>query len=182
MKMHSVFAMAVATCLLPALARAQEKKVTCADNTIVTTDSACENHGGVQKPGGLNRVGKQLNKAALDVKDEAKRTPGNVESGAKTVGHNVSEAAGDIGNGAKKTAKKARHGAGEAAGDVSKGTKHTAKKLRHGAGEAAGDVSEGAKKAVHPKTYKANCTDGTTWTGRDKSDACKNHGSVSNWP
>jgi hypothetical protein len=182
MKMNSVFAMAVATCLLPALAQAQEKRVTCSDNTVVTTDRACDNHGGVQKPGGLNRVGKQLNKAALDVKDEAKRTPGNVESGAKSVGHNVSEAAGDVGNGVKKTAKKARHGAGEAAGDVSKGTQHTAKKLRHGAGEAAGDVSKGAQKAVHPKTYKANCTDGTTWTGRDKSDACKNHGSVSNWP
>jgi hypothetical protein len=171
MKMHSVLALAAAACLVPALARAQEKKVTCADNTIVTSDAACANHGGVQKPGGLNRVGKQLNKAALDVKDEAKRTPGNVETGAKTLGHNVTEAAGDVGNGAKKATKK-----------VAKGTKHTAKKLRHGAGEAAGDVSEGAQKVVHPKTYKANCTDGTTWEGRDKSDACKNHGGVSNWP
>jgi hypothetical protein len=171
MKMHSVLAMAAAACLVPALARAQEKKVTCADNTIVTSDAACADHGGVQKPGGLNRVGKQLNKAALDVKDEAKRTPENVETGAKTLGHNVTEAAGDVGNGAKKATKK-----------VAKGTKHTAKKLRHGAGEAAGDVSEGAQKVVHPKTYKANCTDGTTWQGRDKDDACKNHGGVSNWP
>jgi hypothetical protein len=171
MKMHSVLAIAAAACLVPALARAQEKKVTCADNTIVTSDAACADHGGVQKPGGLNNVGKQLKKAALDVKDEAKRTPGNVETGAKTVGHNVSEAAGDVGNGAKKATKK-----------VAKGTKHTVKKVRHGAGEAAGDVSEGAQKAVHPKTYKASCKDGTSWEGRDKSDACLNHGGVSNWP
>lgn len=182
MKMHSVLAMAAALCVVPTLARAQEKKVTCADNTIVTTDDACANHGGVQKAGGLHRVGKQINKAALDVKDEAKRTPKNVETGAKTVGHNVSEAAGDVGNGAKKTVKKVRHGTSEAAGDVSNGARHTAKKLRHGAGEAAGDVSKGAQKAVHPKTYKANCNDGTAWEGRDKSDACKNHGGVSNWP
>lgn len=182
MKMHSVLAIAAAACLVPALARAQEKKVTCADNTIVTSDAACAKHGGVQKPGGLNRVGKQLNKAALDVKDEAKRTPSNVEKGAITLGHNVSEAAGDVGNGAKKTVKKARHGAGEAAGDASKGAQHTAKKIRHGAGEAAGDVSKGAQKVVHPKTYRANCGDGSIWKGRDKSNACKNHGGVSSWP
>jgi hypothetical protein len=171
MKMNSVLAIAAAVCMLPALARAQEKKVTCADNTIVTSDAACDGHGGVQKPGGLNRVGKQLNKAALDVKDEAKRTPGNVSTGAKNLGQNVSEAAGDVGSGAKKVAKKSEHG-----------VKHTAKKLRHGAGEAAGDVSKTAQKVVHPKTYKANCKDGTAWEGRDKSNACLNHGGVSNWP
>lgn len=182
MKMHSVLAIAAAACLVPALARAQEKKVTCADNTIVASDAACADHGGVQKPGGLNRVGKQLNKAALDVKDEAKRTPGNVEKGAKTVGHNVSEAAGDVGHGVKKTAKKVGHGTAEAASDAGNAAKHTVKKVRHGTGEAAGDVSKGAQKAVHPKTYKANCNDGTSWKGRDKSDACKNHGGVSNWP
>lgn len=160
MKMHSVLAMAAAALMVPALARAQAKKITCADHTIVTTDEACADHGGVQKAGGLHQVGKQLHKAASDVKAEAKRTPSNVESGAKTAGHNVSEAAGDVGKGAKKTVKKARHGAGEAAGDVSKG----------------------AQKVVHPKTYKANCKDGTTWQGRDKSNACLNHGGVSNRP
>ena len=182
MKMYSVLAIAATFCVAPALAHAQEKKVTCADHTIVTTDDACANHGGVQKPGGLNRVGKQLNKAAIDVKDEAKRTPGNVQTGAKTLGHNVSEAAGDVGHGVKKTAKKVGHGTKEAASDVGSGVKHTARKLRHGAGEAAGDVSKGAQKTVHPNTYKANCKDGTTWEGRDKSDACKDHGGVSNWP
>jgi hypothetical protein len=160
MKVNSVLTLLAAAFLVPTLARAQESKVTCADNTIVTSKAACDSHGGVQKPGGLKRVGKQLNKAALDVKDEAKRTPKNVATGAKTVGHNVSEAAGDVGSGVKKTAKK----------------------VRHGAGEAAGDVSTGAQKAVHPKTYKANCTDGTTWEGRSKSNACKNHGGVANWP
>jgi hypothetical protein len=160
MKMHCVLSMLAAACLVPTLASAQEKKVTCADNTVVTSDAACANHGGKQKPGGLNRVGKQLNKAAIDVKDEAQRTPKNVATGAKTAGHNVSEAAGDVGHGVKKTAKKAVHGTHEAAGDVSKG----------------------AQKAVHPKTYKANCKDGTTWTGRTKSSACKDHGGVSNWP
>jgi hypothetical protein len=158
--MHSVLAIAAAVCMVPALARAQEKKVTCADNTIVTSDAACAKHGGVQKPGGLNQVGKQLHKAALDVKDEAKRTPGNVERDAKTVGHKMNEAAGEVGTGVKKTAKK----------------------VRHGAGEAAGDVSKSAQKTVHPKTYKANCNDGTTWQGRTRADACKNHGGVSNWP
>jgi hypothetical protein len=146
--------------LVPALAKAQEKKVTCADHTIVTSDAACSRHGGVQKAGGLHQVGKQLNKAALDVKDEAERTPKNVEKGAKTTGHNVSEAAGDVGHGAKKTAKK----------------------VGHGTKEAAGDVSKGAQKAVHPHTYKANCVDGTTWTGRTKGNACKDHGGVANWP
>ena len=160
MKAHSVLSILAVACVLPSVASAQQKKVTCADNTIVTSDAACAKHGGVQKPGGLNRVGKQLNKAAIDVKDEAKRTPKNVAKGAKTAGHNVSEAAGDVGHGVKKTAKKARHGAGEAAGDVSKG----------------------AQKVVHRKTYKANCKDGTTWTGRTKANACKDHGGVSNWP
>jgi hypothetical protein len=108
----------------------------------------------------LNRVGKQLNKAALDVKDEAERTPKNVGKAAKATGKNV----------------------GEAAGEVSHGAKKTAKKVKHGVGEAAGDVSEGAQKAVHPKTYKANCNDGTTWTGRSKGKACKDHGGVANWP
>ena len=160
MKMQSVLYLLTVACLVPAVAGAQQKKVTCADNTIVTSDEACANHGGVQKPGGLNRVGKQLNKAAIDVKDEAERTPRNVAKGAKTTGHNVSEAAGDVGHGVKKTAKKAGHG-----------TK-----------EAAGDVSKGAQKAVHPKTYKANCNDGSVWTGRSKGNACKDHGGVSSWP
>jgi hypothetical protein len=158
--MNSVLSLFAVACLVPAVANAQEKKVTCADNTIVTSDAACANRGGVQKPGGLHKAGKELNKAALDVKDEAERTPGNVSKAAKTTGHNVSEAAGDVGSGAKKTAKK----------------------VKHGTGEAAGDVSKKAQKTVHPRTYKANCTDGTTWEGRTKSDACKNHGSVSNWP
>jgi hypothetical protein len=159
MKWNSVITLLAVAFLVPSIASAQEKKVTCADNTIVTSDAACANHGGVQKPGGLNRVGKALGKAATDVKNEAKRTPGNVATGAKTMGHNVSEAAGDVGSGAKKTAKKAKHGASKAAGDVSKT----------------------AQKTVHPKTYKASCTDGTTWEGRSKSNACKNHGGVANW-
>jgi hypothetical protein len=160
MKIHSILSLLAVACLVPSIASAQQKKVTCSDNTIVTSDDACANHGGVQKPGGLNRVGKQLNKAALDVKDEAVRTPGNVAKGAKTAGHNVTEAAGDVGSGTKKTAKRAKHGVGEAAGDVSKS----------------------AQKTVHPRTYKANCTDGTTWEGRSKGNACKNHGGVSSWP
>ena len=160
MRMHSVLSLLTVACLVPAVASAQQKKVTCADNTIVTSDADCANHGGVQKPGGLNRVGKQLNKAAIDVKDEAERTPKNVAKGAKTAGHNVSEAAGDVGHGVKKTAKKAAHGTNEAASDVSKG----------------------AQKAVHPRTYKANCNDGTVWTGRTKGNACKDHGGVSSWP
>src|SRR5436309_13439976 len=113
MRMHSVLSLLTVACLVPAVASAQQKKVTCADNTIVTSDEACARHGGVQKPGGLNRVGKQLNKAALDVKDEAKRTPRNVEQAAKTTGHNVSEAAGDVGNGVKKMGKKVAHGTHE---------------------------------------------------------------------
>jgi hypothetical protein len=124
-------------CLTPVVAHAQQKKVVCADNTIVTSDEACANHGGVQKPGGLNRVGKQINKAAIDVKDEAQLTPKNVAK--------------------------------------------TAKKAKHGVGEAAGDVSKGAQKAVHPKTYKATCNDGTIWQGRSKGNACKDHGGVANW-
>jgi hypothetical protein len=159
MKVRNVLSVAAVLCLMPALARAQEKKVTCADNTIVTSDVACANHGGVQKPGGLNKAGHELKKAALDVKDEAKRTPKNVETGAKTMGHNVTEAAGDVGSGAKKTAKKAGHG-----------TK-----------EAAGDVSKSAQRTAHPRTYKAHCTDGTAWTGHTKSSACKDHGGVANW-
>ena len=160
MKIHNVFTVLVVACLVPSVAKAQEKKVTCADNTIVTSAEACANRGGVQKPGGLNRVGKQLNKAALDVKDEAERTPKNVGKAAKTTGKNVSNAAGDVSSGAKKTAKK----------------------VKHGAGEAAEDVSEGAQKTVHPRRYKANCNDGTTWTGRSKGNACKDHGGVANWP
>ena len=138
MKMHSMFYALAIAAALPAIAGAQEKKVICADNTVVTSDAACANRGGVQKPGGLNRVGKQLNKAAIDAKHEAQRTPKNVAKGAKTMGHNVSD--------------------------------------------AAGDVSKGAQKAVKPKTYKANCKDGTTWMGREKKNACKNQGGVSNWP
>lgn len=158
MKLNSVITLAAMALFVPFAARAQSK-VTCADNTIVASKAACESHGGVQKPGGLNRVGKEIGKAATDVGKEAKRTPENVETGAKTMGHNVSEAAGDVGGGAKKTAKK----------------------VKHGTGQAAGDVSKTAQKTVHPKTYKAKCTDGTTWEGRSKSNACKNHGEVANW-
>ncbi|HKO15356.1 MAG TPA: hypothetical protein VJU87_03900 [Gemmatimonadaceae bacterium] len=146
-------------CLVPMTARAQQKKVTCADNTIVTTESACATHGGKQKPGGLHRVGRQINKAAIDTKHEAERTPANVSKGAKTMGHNVQEAAGDVSHGAKKTAKKAAHGAGDVAEDASKG----------------------AQKLVHPKVYHAACKDGTTWQGRSKKNACLNHGGVVNW-
>lgn len=160
MKLHSVFSMLAVACLIPSVARAQEKKVTCADNTIVASDAACANRGGVQKPGGLNKVGKQVNKAALDVKDEAERTPKNVENGAKATAHKTDETAEHAGSATKKTAKKAAHGVNEAAGDVSKTT----------------------HKTLHPRTYKANCNDGTTWTGRTKSSACKDHGGVSNWP
>ena len=160
MKLHSVLSTLAIACLIPCIANAQEKKVTCADNTIVTSDAACANHGGVQKPGGLNRVGKEVKKAAIDVKDEAKRTPENVEAAGKTTGKNVSNAAGEVGHGAKKTTHK----------------------VAHGVSEAAGDVSKTAHKTVHPRTYKANCNDGTTWTGRTKSSACKDHGGVSNWP
>lgn len=138
MKMYSMLSVLAIAAILPSVAGAQQKKVICADNTIVTSDAACANRGGVQKPGGLNRVGKQINKAAIDTKDEVKRTPKNVAKGAKTMGNNVEE--------------------------------------------AAGDVSKGAKKAVRPKVYKANCNDGTVWTGRSKGSACKNHGGVSNWP
>lgn len=159
MRMRNVVSMVAVVCLVPALARAQEHKVTCADNTIVTSDAACARHGGVQKPGGLNKAGSELKKAAIDVKDEAKRTPKNVETGAKTMGHNVSEAAGDVGSGTKKTAKKAGHE-----------TK-----------EAANEVSKKAHKTTHPRTYRAHCTDGTTWTGHSKGSACKDHGGVSNW-
>src|SRR3954469_11695642 len=120
MRIRSVLSTVAVVSLVPALANAQQKKVTCADNTIVTSDAACSSHGGVQKPGGLNKVGKEVNKAALDVKDEAERTPKNVEKGAKTTAHNVHEGAEHVGSGTKKTAKKAAHGANEAAGDVSK--------------------------------------------------------------
>ena len=75
MRMRSVLSMVAVVCLVPALAAHRSKKVTCADNTIVTSDAACSSHGGVQKPGGLNKVGNELKKAAIDVKDEAKRTP-----------------------------------------------------------------------------------------------------------
>lgn len=160
MKVHSVAMTLAIACLIPCVAHAQEKKVTCADNTIVTSDAACANHGGVQKPGGLNRVGNEVKKAAIDVKDEAKRTPNNVEAAAKTTGKNVSNAGGDVSHGVKKTARK----------------------IKHGTGEVAGDVSKSAHKATHPRTYKANCNDGSTWTGRTKGDACKDHGGVSNWP
>jgi len=159
MKWNMVIPTLAVACMLPSIASAQQKKVTCADNTIVTSDEACSRHGGVQKPGGLNKLGHEIKGAATDVKDEAKRTPDNVESAAKTTGHNISQAAGD----------------------VSHATKKTAKKAKHGASDAAGDVSKTAQKTVHPKTYKANCTDGTTWEGRSKSNACKNHGGVANW-
>ena len=74
MKLHSMISVLVIAILVPAVAGAQEKKIICADNTIVTSDAACANRGGVQKPGGLNKVGKQINKAAIDTKDEVKRT------------------------------------------------------------------------------------------------------------
>lgn len=159
MKWNLVITAMAVVCMVPSIASAQEKKVTCADNTIVTSDAACSRHGGVQKPGGLNKVGKEVKGAATDVKNEAKRTPGNVETAAKTTGHNV----------------------GEAAGEASHGTKKVAKKVQHGAGDAAGEVSKTAQKTVHPKTYKAKCTDGTTYEGRQKSNACKNHGGVASW-
>ena len=160
MKLHSVLSTLAIACLIPCVAHAQEKKVTCADNTIVTSDAACANHGGVQKPGGLNKAGQEVKKAAINVKEEAERTPHNVETAAKTTGKNVSNATEGVAHGAKKTTRKAAHGVSEASGDVSK-TAH---------------------KTVHPRTYKANCNDGTTWTGRTKSSACKDHGGVSNWP
>ena len=160
MKVHSVVSMLAIACLIPCVAKAQEKKVTCADNTIVTSEAACANRGGVQKPGGLNRAGQEVKKAAIDVKDEAKRTPHNVEVAGKTTGKNVSNAAGDV----------EHH------------TKKTAKKVSHGTSEVAGDVSKTAHKTMHPRTYKANCNDGTTWTGRSKGSACKDHGGVANWP
>jgi hypothetical protein len=159
MKLHSTLTALAILLSLPAIGGAQEKKVVCADNTIVTSVAACDTHGGKQKAGGLNRIGKQINKAAIDTKDEIKRTPDNVSAAAKTTGHNVKEAAGDVSSGAGKTAKKARHGAGEAAGDVSKT----------------------AQKVVHPTQYTASCNDGTTYKGRSKKNACKNHGGVSSW-
>ena len=137
MKLYSGLTALALLCSVPAFAGAQEKKVTCADNTIVTSVAACDSHGGKQKAGGLNRIGKQINKAAIDTKDEVKRTPGNVSAAAKTTGHNAKE--------------------------------------------AAGDVSSGAQKVVHPKQYTASCKDGTTYKGRSKKNACKNHGGVSNW-
>src|SRR5690349_1724402 len=132
MKLNSVISLLAVALLVPAVARAHEKKVTFADNTIVTSDAACANRGGVQKPGGLNKVGKELNKAALDVKDEAKRTPKNVETGAKTMGHNVSQASGEVAH----------------------GTKKAAKKVGHETEEASSNVSKKAHKAAHPRTYK----------------------------
>lgn len=145
---------------LPAVAGAQDaKKVTCADHTIVASSSACADHGGVQKPGGLRRAGREVNKAAIDVKDEAKRTPNNVAKGAKTAAHDVDETAEHAGHAVSKTAKKARHGAGE----------------------VAGDVSETAQKAVAPTQYYATCKDGTKWTGRTRRGACKHKGGVADW-
>ena len=44
MKMQSVLSLLTVACLVPAVAGAQQKKVTCADNTIVTSDEACANH------------------------------------------------------------------------------------------------------------------------------------------
>ena len=105
MKTYSMFYALTIAALLPAVAGAQQKKVICADNTVVTSDAACANRGGVQKPGGLNKVGKQINKAAIDTKHEAQRTPKNVSKGAKTMGHNVDEAAGDVSKGAQKAVK-----------------------------------------------------------------------------
>ena len=137
MKLSSGLSALALLCWLPAIAGAQEKKVVCADNTIVTSVAACDSHGGKQKAGGLNRLGKQINKAAIDTKDEVKRTPKNVSAAAKTTGKNVKE--------------------------------------------AAGDVSETAQKTVHPKQYTASCKDGTTYKGRSRNNACKNHGGVANW-
>ena len=53
-------------CFLPAIASAQQKKVICADNTIVASDAECANHGGVQKPGGMNKVGKDRKSTRLN--------------------------------------------------------------------------------------------------------------------
>ena len=159
MKLHSTLSAMALVLSLPVIAGAQDKKVVCADNTVVTSVAACDTHGGKQKAGGLNRIGKQINKAAIDTKDEVKRTPKNVSAAAKTTGHNVEQAAGD----------------------VSRGTKKTAKKVQHGAGNVAGEVSKTAQKTVHPKQYTASCNDGTTYKGRDKDNACKNHGGVASW-
>jgi hypothetical protein len=141
MKWNLVITALAVACAVPSLATAQQKKVTCADNTIVTSDAACRHHGGVQKPGGLNKAGQEVkgtaSDVASDVTDEAKRAPSNVKAAAKTTQKNV--------------------------------------------GNAAGDVSKTAQKVVHPKKYKAKCTDGTTYEGRQKSNACKNHGGVANW-
>jgi hypothetical protein len=102
MRARSLLSMLAIATLLPAAAYAQDKKIICADNTIVTSDAACANHGGVQKPGGLNRLGKQINKAAIDTKDEVARTPKNVAKGAKKASHGAGEAAGDVSKGAQK--------------------------------------------------------------------------------
>jgi hypothetical protein len=159
MKLQSTLSAMALVLSLPAIAGAQDKKVVCADNTIVTSVAACDTHGGKQKAGGLNRIGKQINKAAIDTKDEIKRTPDNVSAAAKTTGHNVKQAAGE----------------------VSSGTKKTAKKVQHGAGNAAGEVSKTAQKTVHPTQYTASCNDGTTYKGRSRNNACKNHGGVASW-
>jgi hypothetical protein len=45
------------------------------DNTIVTSKAACKHHGGVQKPGGLNKAGKEVNNAAIDAKEGTEKAP-----------------------------------------------------------------------------------------------------------
>lgn len=103
MKVTSFITALAIACVVPTVAHAQEKKIICADNTIVTTDAACDTHGGKQKPGGLHRVGKEINKAAIDTKDEAQRTPKNVGKAAAKVGHGTKEAAEDASEDTKKT-------------------------------------------------------------------------------
>jgi len=49
--------------------------------------------------------------------------------------------------------------------------------------EACG-TKEGAKKVgntVTGTTYKATCNDGTSYSGKTKDGACKDHGGVKSW-
>jgi hypothetical protein len=65
------------------------------------------------------------------------------------------------------------------------GTKEGAKK----AGEAGKSVGEAGKTfgkavgtgAVTGTTYKATCNDGTSYSGKTKDGACKDHGGVKSW-
>lgn len=106
MRLPSIVSLVALACCLPAAAGAQGEKVVCADNVIVTSKSACSSHGGVQKPGGIKKVGKNIGKsvkkAGEDIGAEAERTPKNVEKGAKTTGHNIEEGGEAISKGAHK--------------------------------------------------------------------------------